>query len=75
MIEMASVISDYSIKNKLYANDAIKWAVIEYGKKKGNKLYDLTGVSPSPETEKEKGIRRFKEKWGGKLINYHTFSK
>jgi hypothetical protein len=58
--------SSYNIRNRLYANDLIKWFVIEYGAKTNRRLYDLSGISPSAE-QKAVGITRFKSKWGGAI--------
>jgi lipid II:glycine glycyltransferase (peptidoglycan interpeptide bridge formation enzyme) len=63
--------SDIDYKEKLYANDLIKWKVIEWGKKKNYNYFDLTGVNQNPTTSKESGILRYKQKWGGDLIEYN----
>jgi len=67
--------SYYALKNKIYAQDLIKWNIIKWGKENKKKLYDLTGVNPNPKTEKEKGIYRYKSKWGGKFTKYKIYSK
>ena len=66
--------SDIDYKEKLYANDLIKWKVIEWGKKKNYNYFDLTGVNLSPTNSKEKGILRYKKKWGGTLTNFYKIS-
>lgn len=66
--------SSHALENKIYAQDAVKWSIIKWGKEKGFRYYDLTGVNPMPQNDKEKGIYRFKEKWGGKLVEYGIFS-
>lgn len=58
--------------NKLYSHDRLKWAIIEWGVKNKFRYYDLSGVNPASKTEKEKGIFRYKEKWGGTYIEYQT---
>jgi lipid II:glycine glycyltransferase (peptidoglycan interpeptide bridge formation enzyme) len=68
--EMAVAQSNFSLENKIYANDLIKWEIIKWGHENGYRIYDLAGVSPNPANKKEKGIYQFKAKWGGKLINY-----
>lgn len=60
--------SSKALSEKIYAQDAVKWSVIKWAKAKGFRYFDLTGVNPTPENDKEKGIFRFKEKWGGKLV-------
>ena len=37
--------------------------------------YDLAGANPNPLTEKEKGILRYKKKWGGKKHEYYIVTK
>lgn len=73
--EIAVAQSNYSLENKIYANDFIKWEIIKWGHQQGYKIYDLAGVSPKPKTTKEKGIYGFKAKWGGKLVSYYTYNK
>ena len=34
------------------------------------KYYDLVVYNPNPETSKEEGIKRYKEKWGGEKFPY-----
>lgn len=58
-----------------YAQDAIKWAIINEGAERGFRAYDLGGVSPDPQTQKEKGVYQFKAKWGGELALYNAYQK
>jgi len=60
----------YDAENHLYSQDVIKWAIIEWGHDNDCSYYDLTGVNPNPTDEKEKGIFRYKQKWGGRLAHY-----
>jgi len=62
--------SERGFKEKLYGGDLIKWEVLQWGSRKGYRMYDLAGVSPNPQTGKERGIRQFKEKWGGEYQLY-----
>lgn len=55
---------------RLYSQDLLKWKIIQWGKKFGNNFYDLSGANPEPQTEKEKGILRYKKKWGGTMKKY-----
>ena len=57
--------------NVLYSQDLIKWKIIEWGLENNMKWYNLAGFNPEPVSEKEKGIFRFKKKWGGKQFNYN----
>lgn len=74
LYEFASVQSEYAYENKLYSGDAIKWEIIKWGIRNGYRWYNLAGVDPEPKTPKEKGIRRFKEKWGGEYKEYFEYS-
>jgi len=58
----------------LGATDLIKWNLIEWGHKSGFRYFDLSGVEPEPSNTKEKGIFRFKKKWGGKLVNWYHYT-
>ena len=55
---------------KLYSQDLLKWKIIEWGIDNKFRYYDLTGVNPDSTDEKEAGIFRYKEKWGGNFIKY-----
>lgn len=59
---------------KLYSHDLIKWKIIEWGIKHKMNWYDLSGFNPNPQTEKEKGIMRYKKKWGGKEFTQYFVS-
>ena len=61
----------------IYAGDALKWAIIQWGQAQGMRSYDLAGVNPDivGADEKQKNIYRFKEKWGGELVKYGNFGK
>lgn len=58
-------------KNNLYSQDLLKWAIIKWGRETKKNYYDLSGVNPHPKNEKERGILRFKKKWGGKSYEYN----
>ncbi|PIO02733.1 hypothetical protein COU38_01895 [Candidatus Micrarchaeota archaeon CG10_big_fil_rev_8_21_14_0_10_54_18] len=72
--EWGAALSNKAREEKIYASDAVRWAVIEWARAKGAHYYDLTGVNPAPRDEKEKGIYRFKEKWGGDFKEYCEYS-
>ncbi|OLC93319.1 MAG: hypothetical protein AUI92_03170 [Thaumarchaeota archaeon 13_1_40CM_3_38_6] len=60
---------------KLYAQDLLRWTIIEWGKKNGCRFYDLSGFKypVSKQSQKEKGIYQNKKKWGGKETVYTIF--
>lgn len=68
--EVGSFQSDRSFREKLYGSDLIKWEVLHWCSKQGYRTFDLAGVNPEPRTQKERGIRQFKEKWGGQYQPY-----
>ena len=57
--------SEKDTNEKLYAQDLLKWKIIEWGIQNEQKYYDLSGFNPTPMTKKEEGIFRYKQKWGG----------
>jgi hypothetical protein len=59
----------------LGAGDLLHWELLRWSHERGLTTLDLAGVAPEPRSEKERGIRRFKEKWGGRLVEYTLFSK
>jgi lipid II:glycine glycyltransferase (peptidoglycan interpeptide bridge formation enzyme) len=73
--ESGIVRSQIDFENKFYAQDLLKWSIIEWGIETNQKFYDLTGVNPFPKNEKEKGIFRYKKKWGGDQIKYNILEK
>ena len=70
IIEGGVARSPFDTKNRLYSQDLIKWKIIEWGIENKMKFYNLAGVNPKPESEKEEGILRYKKKWGGKKYDY-----
>ena len=72
--ELGSFQSEKGFVEKLYGSDLIKWEVLRWGSEQGYRAFDLAGISPKPQDAKERGIRQFKEKWGGQLKAYYTAS-
>jgi CelD/BcsL family acetyltransferase involved in cellulose biosynthesis len=52
------------------AGDLLMWEAIRLGQRLGLSRFDLSGVSPVPSSEAERGIRFFKSKWGGDYVSY-----
>lgn len=61
-------------QDNLYSQDLLKWNIIKWGIKNNCRFYDLSGVNPNPANEQERGIYRYKSKWGGKLFHYSKIS-
>lgn len=74
VIEIAAAQSRVALVEKLYTNDAIKWAVIRWAREAGFRWYDLGGIDPDPSDQKAMAIRQFKEKWGGAVVEFAAFS-
>lgn len=73
VVEIASSSSEYTFENNIPVQDLLHWHIIRHQKSKGYVLYDLAGFNPNPENKKEEGIRRFKEKWGGKEVRFNRY--
>jgi hypothetical protein len=59
----------------LPAQDLLHWEVMRRHRELGDAWFDLAGFAPAPMTEKEAGIRRYKEKWRGIPVASPTFAK
>jgi len=70
ILEAGVARSQTDTKEKLYSQDLIKWKIIEWGIENKMRYFNLNGFNPNPTSEKEKGIKRYKEKWGGKPYYY-----
>lgn len=67
--------SEIDTVEKLYAQDLIKWKIIEWGVDNKMNWYDLTGFNPNPNSKKEEGLLRYKKKWGGKQYDVWIIKK
>jgi hypothetical protein len=67
--------SDRARQLKLACNDLLQWEVIKWAQDSGHRHVDWSGFTPNPTSEKEAGINRFKEKWGGEVVHYHDYDK
>jgi lipid II:glycine glycyltransferase (peptidoglycan interpeptide bridge formation enzyme) len=73
--EIASTLMPKAYEEKIPAQDLIHWEMMLEAKRLGASIFDMAGVNPNPTTAKEEGIRRFKEKWGGRYTEYFTYKK
>ena len=70
IIEGGLIRSKQDSEKKLYSQDLIKWKIIEWGLNHKMNYYNLAGFNPAPLNQKEQGILRYKQKWGGVKQNY-----
>lgn len=65
-----------SLQDYMYCqpNNLLYWHIIKWGKNKNFKIFDLGGWQINAR-DNQIGINKFKERWGGKLIIYHIYSK
>lgn len=73
--EIMSHRTEASFEANLPAQDLLHWHIFRTHKTAGDFWFDLAGYSPQPRTQKEVGIRRFKEKWGGREVSVPNFAK
>jgi hypothetical protein len=66
--EVMSARTSRGIELGLPAQDLAHFEAMRWHGAAGDALFDLAGFSASPSTAKEAGIRRYKEKWGGRLV-------
>ena len=67
--------SEKDTNEKLYAQDLLKWKIIEWGIQNNQKYFDFSGFNPTPQNKKEEGILRYKKKWGGKQYDLWIIRK
>jgi len=71
--EIISSTSRYAYANKVHAQDLLKWKMFKFAKNLRCHTWDLNGVNPDPQTDKERGIKQFKAKWGGEYREYFIY--
>lgn len=59
--------------NKLYANYALQWFIIQKAMQRGVKWIDWVGAEPYSSDPKMKNIMKFKMSWGGELVSYNSY--
>jgi hypothetical protein len=64
-----------SERKDLLGGSFLTWNTINWAKKRNYLTYDMAGVNPYPESEKEKRIDFYKSKWGGKQYTYFIYTK
>lgn len=68
--------SKFAKKNSYYEQDILKDWIIKFSFKNNISYYDLAGYNPNKKTitTKEKSIREFKSKFGGRNYIYHNIN-
>ncbi len=75
-IQLAGICySDRARELRLAGNDLLQWEIIKWAHAMGHHRIDWAGLTLEPTNEKEVGINRFKEKWGGQIVRYHSYDK
>lgn len=73
--ELGVAYTEYSLAQKIYGQDFIKWHLMCWGHESGYWTYDLMGVEANSTDPKRRAIFQFKEKWGGVLVESSAYSK
>lgn len=71
LIESGIARTKLDFEENFYAQDLLKWKILEWGREKNYRYFDLAGINPQPNNKKEEGIYRYKKKWGGELFSYN----
>lgn len=64
-----------SEKKELLGGPFLTWNTINWSRKRNYLTYDMAGVNPYPESDKEKRIDFYKSKWGGHQYPYYIYTK
>ncbi|MCC7262164.1 MAG: GNAT family N-acetyltransferase [Candidatus Latescibacteria bacterium] len=62
-------------RSNLHDGDLLCWEMIRWAKEQGYRYFDLTGFDVVPANDRQRGIQRFKAKWGGEPVYYGFLSK
>jgi len=73
--EIMSVRTPAAQASGVPAQDLLHWEVMRRHRDLGDEWFDLAGFAHSPQSSKEEGIRRFKQKWGGVRVESPIFTK
>jgi hypothetical protein len=73
--EISSSRTPVGVESGLPAQDLLHWEVLLAHRELGDRLFNLAGYAPDPTDAKEHGIKRFKQKWGGRDVTYARFRR
>lgn len=62
-------------RSNLHDGDLLCWEMIRWAKEQGHRYFDMTGFDVVPANDRQRGIQRFKSKWGGERVYYNYYSK
>ena len=62
-------------EQRLPVQDLLHWEAFRTHRDLGDRFFDLAGFRPVPTNEKEAGIRSFKEKWRGRVVQVPRFER
>jgi hypothetical protein len=71
--EIMSRRTEAGVRHGAPVQDALHWAAFRAHQQSGDTLFNLAGFAPTPRSDKEAGIRRFKEKWNGQTVPVPRF--
>ncbi len=75
---VTEIMSERTLKarnSKVPVQDFLHFKVMAEHHAQGDLFFNLAGFNPNPKDEKEKGIKMFKLKWNGRVLNYNCFEK
>lgn len=64
-----------SEEKRLQGGSFLTWNTIKWCSENNFDVYDMGGINPLPNSDKENDISFYKSKWGGKKILYNVFTK
>ena len=73
--EIASGRTKEGLRSDLPAQDLLHWHAFNVHKSAGDGMFDMAGFLARPVSPKEAGIRRFKEKWGGRRVEIPSYHR
>lgn len=73
--EFNSAMSPRAFEESIPAQDVLHWEMFRKAKRMGAIQFNLAGLDPKAADGKARGIRQFKEKWGGQYYEFAKISK
>jgi hypothetical protein len=73
--EITSALTTDARARSLPAQDLLHWEALRFHRALGDSAFDMAGFNPDAASDKERGIARFKQKFGGTTVELHRFTK